>query len=626
MLCRLLKKFLTIWLWLFLSTCKEKALEPIDQIAPSAIFNLSIIDSTSTSIHLSWQAPGDDGMSGQATTYQLRYLFTYITDSNWTAATIYPIANVPGTPLFWENTWVYGLNADTGYYFGLRSADEEGNWSPLSNIVTFKVPDTISPQSIIDLKVIKEDTFAILLEWSAPSDDYSTERVTTYEIRYDTQMIADSTWGQAQVSPNQLEPSNPSEKDTIEVTGLKFNTTYYIGIKSKDEVSNESEISNVIEGRTLFKDTSTIIWETLIGGASEEKVYALTLTSDGGVVISGRRKEIGAEADGFIAKIDGLGNLLWEKKFGGSGYEALHDIVEASDGSIVALGTTYSFGFTAGAIYLVKVDQMGDLIWEESINGGFAWAKGHSIGASSDGGFVIGGTVFTCTIAVCVPHAYILKVNAVGTEEWHSTYLTGFICGNDEQYNWAYGKTAFVSESGYGFVWDGVGPSSCGHTGPGQPEYIVAFQKVDVLGQTTWQFSVRDYGPVGNASGLATDANGKGYLLEVIRYVTEVFKISNSGIQEWIFHDERFQGVHLSGLVSLSSDNVMVARQNGSQILLVVLDEAGGTLHETIIDRSNYGPGDLLAQTFDGHVVIAGSFVGTNGNWDIRLLKIRNDF
>jgi hypothetical protein len=87
------------------------------------------------SVELTWTAPGDDGSVGQATQYNLRYSTTALSEQNWSSATeagALPTPEPAGTE---QSTTVTDLEPKTQYYFGLKSADEAGNWSALSNVV-----------------------------------------------------------------------------------------------------------------------------------------------------------------------------------------------------------------------------------------------------------------------------------------------------------------------------------------------------------------------------------------------------------------------------------------------------------------------------------------------------------
>jgi hypothetical protein len=88
----------------------------------------------SADVTLSWTAPGNDGMIGQATTYDIRYSLGPITEANWIQAmkiSNLPVPKVSGSKEVFKVT---GLSASTTYYFALKTGDSEPNWSKLSNI------------------------------------------------------------------------------------------------------------------------------------------------------------------------------------------------------------------------------------------------------------------------------------------------------------------------------------------------------------------------------------------------------------------------------------------------------------------------------------------------------------
>ncbi len=58
-----------------------------DTTPPAAVSNLSCSNLTTTSVQLNWTAPGDDGNTGTATTYDIRYSTSAITAGNFSSAT-----------------------------------------------------------------------------------------------------------------------------------------------------------------------------------------------------------------------------------------------------------------------------------------------------------------------------------------------------------------------------------------------------------------------------------------------------------------------------------------------------------------------------------------------------------
>ena len=130
---------------------------PIDARAPDAVTDLATGTVRSTSLQLSWTAPGDDGATGTATTYDIRYSTSTITEGNWAAATQAtgePAPQVAGSS---ETFTVTGLSGSTTYYFAIKTSDEVPNVSAISNV----------PSATTDMEGNTQTGFA----WS---DDVST--------------------------------------------------------------------------------------------------------------------------------------------------------------------------------------------------------------------------------------------------------------------------------------------------------------------------------------------------------------------------------------------------------------------------------------------------------------------
>jgi fibronectin type 3 domain-containing protein len=122
-----------------------------DTTPPSAITDLQATSPTSSSITLTWTAVGDDGNTGTATTYDIRYSTATITETNWSSAI--QVKDVPAPKIAGEREKfvVTGLSPGTTYYFAIKVKDEAGNTSGLSNVVSAKTTTiTADEQAIRD--------------------------------------------------------------------------------------------------------------------------------------------------------------------------------------------------------------------------------------------------------------------------------------------------------------------------------------------------------------------------------------------------------------------------------------------------------------------------------------------
>ncbi|MDD3626450.1 MAG: Ig-like domain-containing protein [bacterium] len=121
-----------------------------DATAPNAINDLAASDGPGVNeVSLSWTAVGDDGGTGTATSYIVKYSTQNITnDTDFNNATTYVQS---WTPLASGNNESYILtmpSAGTLYYFSIKAVDDSANESPFGNVDSATSGDasaTVSP-------------------------------------------------------------------------------------------------------------------------------------------------------------------------------------------------------------------------------------------------------------------------------------------------------------------------------------------------------------------------------------------------------------------------------------------------------------------------------------------------
>jgi hypothetical protein len=209
-------------------------------------------DSSSTSITLHWTAPGDDGATGTASQYDIRYSAANINDANFASATQVNGEPSPAPAGTAESYTVNGLQPATVYYFAIKTADEVPNWSALSNIaMETTASESIAPSRIATLATSNATGSSIRLTWTAPGDDSTSGTASQYDIRYSNSPINDANWASATQVTGEPAPLIAGSQQTFTVTGLQSNQTYYFAMKTADEVPNWSGLSNVPSGTTL---------------------------------------------------------------------------------------------------------------------------------------------------------------------------------------------------------------------------------------------------------------------------------------------------------------------------------------------------------------------------------------
>jgi len=245
-----------------------------DETPPAAVGDLSIASTTQSSITLNWTAPGDDGDAGTAAGYDIRYSESDITsETDWgnaTQATGEPAPQVADSP---EEFTITGLDASTPYYVALKAVDEAGNWSALSNVPSDDTaPDTTPPEAVTDLTIVSTTQISVTLSWTAPGDDEDQGAAAEYDIRYSESEIASETdWESAAQATGEPVPQVAGSAEEFTLTGLSPNETYHVALKTADEVSNWSGLSNVPSGMTWPEDTVLIPAGTFTMGSDSDE-------------------------------------------------------------------------------------------------------------------------------------------------------------------------------------------------------------------------------------------------------------------------------------------------------------------------------------------------------------------
>jgi phosphodiesterase/alkaline phosphatase D-like protein len=227
-----------------------------DTTAPATTSSLAVLSTTMTSATIQWTAPGDDGTTGTAAQYDVRYSTAGpITLSTWSSAIAVVGEPAPAAAGTVQSMTVTGLSPGTTYWFALRTADEVPNWSGVSNSpsgTTLTAPDTTAPAAVTDLAVTGAGVTTTTLSWTAPGDDGMTGTATAYDVRVSASPITTDVEFQA-ASPVTSGVPAPAAAGTVQnaqVTGLAQGTTYWFAIKTRDEVNNWSGLSNTASGTT----------------------------------------------------------------------------------------------------------------------------------------------------------------------------------------------------------------------------------------------------------------------------------------------------------------------------------------------------------------------------------------
>ncbi len=162
----------------------------------------------------------------------------------------------------------------------------------------------------------------------------------------------------------------------------------------------------------------THVWSQLIGGPGVEEARAIVEMNDGGFLLVGSTNagDFGGY-DGLVIRTSAIGEVLWQRNYGGSDWDFLQDIdLDGNDG-VWVVGTTFSWG-NGGDQWLMHLNADGDTLLSRRY-GGISEEEGLSLIRTVDGGCVIAGSQVSETGDT---DAYVVKVDAAASVEWANSY------------------------------------------------------------------------------------------------------------------------------------------------------------------------------------------------------------
>ena len=160
-------------------------------------------------------------------------------------------------------------------------------------------------------------------------------------------------------------------------------------------------------------------WSRLYKWAPEGADVALSVaqTPDGGYLIGGFTQA--GTWDGYVLRTDPLGNVLWQRTYGGDWGDEAYDLKLTADGGFVLTGAFISNTQTDTDLGLVKANAAGDVEWER-VYGGIDAEWGQQVWPTSDGGYLVSG--HTASYGAGSWDGYVLRTDPNGTLLWTQTF------------------------------------------------------------------------------------------------------------------------------------------------------------------------------------------------------------
>lgn len=211
----------------------------------------------------------------------------------------------------------------------------------------------------------------------------------------------------------------------------------------KSGEKTEDNLGEVDYWVVKLDSTGSIQWDKTLGGDGYEQLPSVVQTSDGGYLVggtsfsnvSGQKTENSRGGDDYwIVKLDGSGNVLWDKTIGGNRTDFLYAVQQTADGGYI-LGGASSSNISSektqrirGVVdyWVVKLDANRNIQWDKTI-GSKEDDELYSLQQTADSGYILGGYSNSNISDEKTEDSrggydnWVVKINNLGKVQWDKT-------------------------------------------------------------------------------------------------------------------------------------------------------------------------------------------------------------
>ncbi|OGU59238.1 MAG: hypothetical protein A2X64_01725 [Ignavibacteria bacterium GWF2_33_9] len=223
-----------------------------------------------------------------------------------------------------------------------------------------------------------------------------------------------------------------------------------------DVFGKHNELDEKYQDHVYFSDcwivkldsNGSIQWQKCLGGNNNDQAKSIQQTSDGGYIVAGSTESHDGDVSGFhgdttnilyiypdywLVKLNSLGEIEWQKCYGGTSYDWAYSIINTIDGGYALTGISHSndgdvIGNHSTGYYpdfwTLKLSALGEIEWQKC-NGNYYNDGARSIIQTQDG-FVIIGYASSFDGGENASHGFedygIVKLSLDGKTEWQKMF------------------------------------------------------------------------------------------------------------------------------------------------------------------------------------------------------------
>jgi uncharacterized membrane protein YgcG len=164
-----------------------------------------------------------------------------------------------------------------------------------------------------------------------------------------------------------------------------------------------------------------VLWATRYSDGGDDNISNLEVAADGSMIV-GASTDVSGNSDFLVLKLDGSGNILWQKTFDlGGALDVVRVAHATADGGYVVVGITQSL--PGGGSWIIRLDSNGNILWQNTFDGPDD-DQLMDIRENLDGSFIAVGWTWSFPVVHSGGEytGWIVKINNLGSLVWSNTY------------------------------------------------------------------------------------------------------------------------------------------------------------------------------------------------------------
>ena len=163
----------------------------------------------------------------------------------------------------------------------------------------------------------------------------------------------------------------------------------YISQAHHDDFSDPSKTYKRIWVAKL-KSNRDQSWAKAYGPAGVDSIgRSAQHTADGGFIVAGNCTNPATSVlNGCVIKLNGAGNVVWQKLFAEEGYAEANSVRQNTGGDYVVAGTTGPTDHSDSDAWVTELDASGNTVWSSTYTV-TAFGGAYAISQTADGGYIV---------------------------------------------------------------------------------------------------------------------------------------------------------------------------------------------------------------------------------------------